>query len=113
MFVEGQYPRFAALLGDADEIFVTGDSISMLSEAIQSGKPVGMIPVAQDAKGRRKLGSRPHTSGPDERRRDLRRFWYHLMEKRLVGSIDEPIAGAFENPTLTAREAVLRLLGCG
>ena len=29
----------------ADEIHVTGDSVSMLSEAVVAGKPVGLIPL--------------------------------------------------------------------
>ena len=51
--VEGGFPRFPVLLDQADEIFVTGDSVSMLSEAILAGKPVGMVPIEQDEEGRR------------------------------------------------------------
>ena len=46
------FPRFAALLARSDEIYVTADSVSMLSEAILTGKPVGMIEIARTMRGR-------------------------------------------------------------
>jgi len=112
IFVEGSSPRFPVLLRDADRIFVTGDSISMLSEAIQTGKPVGMIAISQNAKGKRNLGPSPDVSSASHRR-DLRRYWNHLQDQGLIGTLDEPVAGQFENPTEIAREAVLRLLDRG
>ena len=33
----------------SDEIYVTGDSISMISEAVQTGKPVAIVPCERDA----------------------------------------------------------------
>ncbi len=109
--VDGAVPRFPVLLAAADEIFVTGDSVSMLSEAILAGKPVGLVPIEQDEKGRRKLGEATQDVGPDARRRDLRRFWDYLTEQRLVGSIDKPIAAKVENPVETAARAAQALLG--
>ena len=44
-------PRFPALLSRCDEIYVTADSVSMLAEAILTGKPVAMIPIARTWKG--------------------------------------------------------------
>ena len=88
---EGNMPRFALLMADADEIFVTADSVSMLSEAVQTGKPVGMLPITLSAKGRRLIGedgSRP--SG----RRDLRRIWHALQDRGLVGTVEQPAASA-------------------
>jgi len=109
--VDGAFPRFPVLLEAVDEIFVTGDSVSMLSEAILTGKPVGLVPIEQDDKGRRKLGRVPQDVGPDARRRDLRRFWDYLSEQRLVGTVDEPLASTVENPVETAARAVRELLG--
>ena len=111
--VEGSFPRFPVLMDQADEIFVTGDSVSMLSEAILTGKPVGLVPIDQDEKGRRKLGDAPSDSGPDARRRDLRRFWNYLSEKGLIGTVEQPVAAAIENPVTTAARAVRALLGDG
>lgn len=109
--VDGAVPRFPVLLNAADEIFVTGDSVSMLSEAILTGKPVGLVPIDQDEKGRRKLGDVPKEIGPDARRRDLRRFWNDLSEKGLIGTVDHPVAARVENPVETAARAVRALLG--
>ena len=109
--VDGAFPRFPVLLEAADEIFVTGDSVSMLSEAILTGKPVGLVPIAQDEKGRRKLGDAPREVGPDARRRDLRRFWDDLSKRGMIGTVDEPLASRAENPVETAARAVRELLG--
>ena len=103
--IDDRRPRFAVLLADSDEIFVTGDSIAMLSEAVLAGKPVGIVPVALDERGRRVLadGSGGH--------RDLRRFWASLQEHGLAGTIDAPMQGRIEDPAKTAANAVLALLG--
>jgi uncharacterized protein len=109
--VDGAFPRFPVLLNLADEIFVTGDSVSMLSEAVLTGKPVGLVPIEQDEKGRKKLGEAPQEVGPDARRRDLRRFWNYLRDENLIGTIDQPVAADTENPVATAARAVRKLLG--
>lgn len=109
-FLGGRRPRFAAVMGDADEVYVTGDSVSMISEAITLGKPVGIIPIERNRKGIRKLGEDgPHESGRNYRRRDLRRFWNHLADEGLAGTIDRPSAGKPVNSLKTAVAAVKRL----
>lgn len=102
--------RFPMLMHDADEIFVTADSISMLSEAIQTGKPVGMVPIRLSDKGRRRLGERrgslPH------RHRDLRNIWDYLRNEGLVGTVAAPAAGQWNGAALrTAAAAVRKLVG--
>lgn len=109
--VDGAFPRFPVVLNAADEIFVTGDSVSMLSEAILTGKPVGLVPIEQDDKGRRKLGEAPRDAGPEASRRDLRRFWDYLREEQLIGTVERPIASTVENPVETAARAVREMLG--
>jgi mitochondrial fission protein ELM1 len=110
--VDGPSPRFSVLMGAADEIYVTGDSVSMLSEAVLAGKPVALIPIEQDDKGRRKLGPEPLETGPDARRRDLRRFWNHLIAEKMVGTVASgpQRAKAVPNPNRIAADAVKRLL---
>ncbi len=110
--VDGASPRFAVLLAEAAEIFVTGDSVSMLSEAVLAGKPVALIPIEQDEKGKRELGPKVQESGPDARRRDLRRFWNYLIDERMVGTLaDGPKrAVTIPDPNAIAAEAVLKLL---
>ena len=106
--VEGSRPRFSVLLADADECFVTADSVSMLSEAILAGKPVGMVPVELTPAGRWRLGSRT-----GEGHRDLRRFWERLEQDDLVGTIGAPLRGRVKNPIDIATRAVRDLLARG
>ena len=104
--VDGSKIRFPVLLDDADEIFVTSDSISMMSEAVLTGRPVGLIPIEMSEKGERKLGR----SG-ESQRRDLRQFWEHLLELGLVGPLQTPRSGRFKDPVETAVGRVKPLLG--
>ena len=112
MMVPKDGPSFAALLDDADEIFVTADSISMLSEAIVTGKPVGMIPAVMTERGLQGVGEAPKGlldfRSP---RRDPRHFWSSLLESGLVGTVDEPRASSTENSAREAARAVRALLG--
>jgi mitochondrial fission protein ELM1 len=110
--VRGSVPRYVCLLQDADEIHVTADSVSMLSEAIFTGKPVGMIPIRLSPRGRRRhgLSDRGLLAPP---RPDLRAFWLGLEENGLVGTLQSPRAAAVQDPTKIAVEAVRKLLGLG
>ena len=103
--VSGRSPRFPVLLADADEIFVTGDSVAMLSEAVLTGKPVGIVPIEFSAEGERRLSNKPDST------RDLRRFWASLRERGLAGTLDRPVAGQVADPAATAADAVKALLG--
>lgn len=111
--VRGSRPRFQLLLKDADEIFVTADSMSMLSEAIYTGAPVGMVPVELNATGRKWLGEEAGLGRGEGRRRDLSRVWRALEEQGLVGSIDDPRSSKVANPVQEAAERVRQLLGSG
>jgi mitochondrial fission protein ELM1 len=100
--------RYPVLLTDADEHHVTADSVSMISEAVITGKPVGLIPVEPDSRGRRRIRGRP----PEVTKiRDPRRFWVDVQARGLVGTVDEPKAGRFEDPIETAVAAVRARLG--
>jgi mitochondrial fission protein ELM1 len=110
-FADASGPRFAVLLDDADEVFVTADSVSMLSEAIIARKPVGMVPVTLNALGLKCIGDSNDPQQKRKSRRDLRRFWEHLREAGLVGTIDEPRTSPTDNPVELAAKAVRELLG--
>jgi mitochondrial fission protein ELM1 len=100
--------RYPVLLADADEHFVTADSVSMISEAIMTGRPVGLIPVEPDARGRRRIRGRP----PElTEMRDPRRFWNEVERLGLVGTVDAPKKGPFDDPVETAVAAVKSRLG--
>lgn len=106
--VRHDFPRFGVLLDDADELFPTADSVSMISESIVTGKPVGLVPVDRKLKGWLLLGSeRTMDTNPA---RDLRRFWKFVLSERLVGTMDEPIASNTPNPVVEAASEVRALL---
>ena len=109
---DGVMPRFAVLLADADEVHVTADSVSMLSEAVLTGRPVGMIPVELNAKSRKWLGEGPPAEEFIGPKRDLRRVWARLEHDGLVGPIDAPRSQPIDNPVATAAAAVRGLLKC-
>jgi uncharacterized protein len=100
--------RFPVLLADADEHFITADSVSMISEAVMTGKPIGLVPVELDKEGREELGLEQDYSSDF---RDLRRFWATLEQRGLAGTVDEPRGGVVDDPVEMAVAAVRRLLG--
>ena len=107
--VRGATPSYPSLLDDADELFVTADSISMLSEAILSGKAVGMITLEPSFRGRLTFAlARVGLSNLPSP--NLRRVWQGLLEKGLVGTLDEPKASGARDPVEIAAAAVLRLM---
>ena len=109
--VTGPFPRYAALLQSADEIHVTGDSVSMLSDAVATGKPVGLIPLEKDGVSRF-LDIAGRLRGSPFRMRNLDKFWNDLRMRGLVGTIDAPRAGSFSiSPVNTAVDAVFTIIG--
>lgn len=109
--VRGSRPRFPLLLENADEIFVTADSMSMLSEAILTGAPVGLVPVELNATGRKWLGDASKSGKGKGKRRDLSRVWRLLQEQGMIGSIEDPRPSSVRNPVHDAAERVRALLG--
>jgi len=107
VLIEGNALRYAVALADADEQYVTADSVSMISEAVLSGKPVGLIAVEPDGRGRRHLARDPALSQV----RDPRRFWADVTRRGLVGTGDAPAKGKVEDPVALAVAAVKRVLG--
>jgi uncharacterized protein len=98
--------RFPVMLANADEYYVTADSVSMISETLLTGRPVGLIPVELDAEGRRALG----IVGPSRSKRDIRRFWLELEAKGLRGTVEKPVSGTIVDPLDAAAAAVHSLL---
>ena len=108
--VTNAFPRYPVLLRAADEIHVTGDSVSMVSDAVASGKPVGLLRLEPDriAKFVRLVGE---LRGRPFRMRELDRFWCDLEARGLVGTVENPRSGTLDVfPAQTAIEAVLATL---
>ncbi|MFL5238678.1 MAG: ELM1/GtrOC1 family putative glycosyltransferase [Rhizomicrobium sp.] len=103
------FPRFGVLLSHCDEIHVTADSVSMLSEAILTGKPVGMIPIQRSLRGliSNWLWERPlrRATLPN-----LRNFWQLLERERLIGTVELPVASQVCDTVERAADAVRSLL---
>lgn len=105
--VRNDFPRFPVLLQDADLLFPTADSISMISECVIVQKPVGLVPVEMKWVGKLALGRKVDETSP---KRDLRRFWEFVLGEKLAGTMEEPIVGKAANPVVAAAQEVRRLL---
>jgi mitochondrial fission protein ELM1 len=103
------FPRFGTVLADCDEVYVTADSVSMLSEAVLSGKPVGMIPIQRSFRGllalwfyERPLGRAAHPN--------FAKFWNMLKRDGLVGTVERPVASQVCDTVDRAANAVRRVM---
>lgn len=102
------FPRFSALLASCDEFFVTADSVSMLSECILTGRPVGMIPISLSLRGRLSHALTRMKLKPPPRM-DLRKFWALLEREQLVGTPSLPRASQACDTTERAAGAIRNL----
>lgn len=103
------FPRFGTLLSRCQEIFVTADSVSMISEAVLTGRPVGIISIRRSFFGKlshwlweRPLGRRTKP--------DLRNFWSMLESRQFAGTVDLPVAAQVCDTVQRAADAVRSLL---
>ena len=110
--VVDSFPSFSTLLVECDEVYVTADSVSMLSEAIVSGKPAGMIPIRRSMRGKlsRKLWEEPRgkTAFPD-----FTNFWTLLDRNGLIGTVDLPVVSQVCDIVDRAADAVRALMTAG
>ena len=97
-------PAYRAMIEAADEIYVTADSVAMVADAVNSGKPVGIMPIAKSALGQAVMTIMDRIR-PGKRLypRDLRFFWASLAEHGFGGTIVEP--RAVNPPDFTAEIA--------
>jgi hypothetical protein len=84
-------PAYPALIEAADEIYVTADSVAMVADAVNTRKPVGIVPIANSLLGRIVIAVADLVR-PGKRLfpRDLRFFWASLREHGFGGTIDAP-----------------------
>lgn len=104
-------PSYRALLAAADEVFVTADSVAMVADAVNSGKPVGIIPIAKSPLGRAVTAILDRLR-PGKRLfpRDLRFFWAALREHGLGGTLEAPKASHPPDYTALVAGRVRQLL---
>jgi mitochondrial fission protein ELM1 len=103
--------RYPVLLADADEIYVTGDSVSMMSDAIATGKPVGIVRPDKTPTGRLLYGL-AGTTGRAVPLRDIQRFTTSILDQGLAGTVEQPRAAPSPPDALeTAVSAIRALFG--
>lgn len=104
-------PSYRVLLADADEIYVTGDSVSMISDAVATGKPVGIIPAERTATGRL-LYAVAGAAGRSVPVRDIQRLINSVLDRGLAGTVEQPRAASSRPDALQiASSAIRKLLG--
>lgn len=104
-------PRYRVLLDDADEIFVTADSASMMAEAVATGKPVGIVPIENSVPGR-VIYAITRAFGWQVPMRDLTRLWRTVDSANLAGTVSRPRAGKTDVATVDrAAAAIEQLMG--
>jgi len=104
-------PAYPALIEAADEIFVTADSVAMVADAVTTGKPVGLVPIAKTGLGRFVMATMDRLR-PGQRLypRDLRFFWTALEKEHFGGSLEAPEASSPPDYAEIVAERVRRLL---
>lgn len=87
----GKPPRYESLLDAADSIRVTADSVSMISDAIWTGKPLAIVPVVNSTMGAgyMRLMSRLRPGRPVYPQ-DLRFFWSELQRIGVTRELNRP-----------------------
>lgn len=98
-------------LSVADQIFVTADSVSMLTEAILTGKPVGMVPVRRHWR-KYLINQVAGWLKPKHirRERNLPAFWRAVQEQGWAGTIAAPSPGqALHWDALGINDAIARV----
>jgi mitochondrial fission protein ELM1 len=107
--VWGKFPRYAVLLRDADEIYVTADSVSMISDAVATRRPVGLVLPERSPIGRLLYGAAGLVGGRVPIR-DVQAFWKGVLARGLAGTIERPVVGKAELDSLQAAVAAVRKL---
>jgi hypothetical protein len=104
-------PSYRAMVEAADELYVTADSVAMVADAVNTRKPVGIVPIAKSALGRAVMAVTDRIRpGKRLRPRDLRFFWASLEEHGFRGTIEAPRASNPPDFTAEIADRVKQLL---
>jgi hypothetical protein len=89
----GKPPSYSSLLHAADLIRVTAESVSMISDAIWTGKPMAVVPVAKSVAGAAYMSlMRQLRPGRPVYPQDLRFFWRELERIGATQELNSPDA---------------------
>ena len=104
-------PSYRAMLEAADVLYVTADSVAMVADAVNTRKPVGIVPIGKSVLGRAVMAVADRLRpGKRLRPRDLRFFWTALREYGFGGTVEAPRASDPPDFTAEIAERVRRLL---
>ena len=104
-------PSYRAMVQAADELYVTADSVAMIADAVNSGKPVGIVPIAKSSLGKAVMSIADRLRpGKRLRPRDLRFFWASLQQHGFGGTIEAPRASLPSDFTADIAARVRQLL---
>ena len=104
-------PSYRAMVEAADELYVTADSVAMIADAVNSGKPVGIVPIAKSSWGKAVMTIADRLRpGKRLRPRDLRFFWASLQQHGFGGTIEAPRASLPSDFTADIAARVRQLL---
>lgn len=105
-------PSYRAMIQAADQIHVTADSVAMVADAVNTRKPVGIVPIAKSPLGRIVMAAADRVRpGKRLHPRDLRFFWASLEEHGFGGTVEVPLASDPPDFTADIAARVRRLLG--
>lgn len=107
--IEGP-PSYSELLAAADSVFVSADSVAMISEALRTEKPIGLVPVRRTRAGNWRMTVMDRIRpGRPLFPRDLRYFWAALERQGLAGTVEQPGTGSVPDVVATAAARVRQL----
>ena len=93
LVLPGSPPAYSSLLGAADSIRVTADSVSMISDAIWTGKPLAIVPVTNSTAGALYMSSMSALlPGRPVYPQDLRFFWNEIAQIGVTEELNMPSA---------------------
>jgi hypothetical protein len=82
----------------------------MISDAIATGKPVGLVEPEKTLSGKLFYGLKKIGIGVPVR--DVQRFWADVQRDGLAGTLEKPVAGKLDlDPLALAVDAVRKLAG--
>ena len=93
----GKPPRYSSLLAAGDSLHVTADSVSMVSDAIWTGKPTALVPIRKSPAGRIYFAVMDNfRRGRPVYPQDLRFFWRALGDIGVTEQLGTPKASTAE-----------------
>jgi len=99
-------PNYRTVLANADAIFVTADSVAMISDAVSTGQPVSLVPIRPTRLGSAYMATiKLLMPGGRMYPRDLRHFWKEVTRCGFASFSESHLGNANGPLDLSARVA--------